>query len=74
VLFHTGWLAKLWEDTVLYLKKQPGLGVDGARYLIAKGVALVGIDARTIEASPFKYKEIAPVHQDAYYQKWYAYN
>jgi kynurenine formamidase len=74
VLFHTGWLAKLWEDTVLYLNKQPGLGVDGARYLIAKGVALVGIDARTIEASPFKYKEIAPVHQDAYYQKWYAYN
>ena len=64
VLFHTGWLAKLWEDTPLYLNKQPGLGVDGAQYLIAKGVALVGIDARTIEAHPATYKEIAPVHQE----------
>ncbi len=64
VIFHTGWLAKLWEDTPLYLNKQPGLGVDGAKYLITKGVALVGIDARTIEAHPATYKEIAPVHQE----------
>jgi len=48
----------------LYLNKQPGLGVDGAKYLIKKGVALVGIDARTIEAHPATYKEIAPVHQE----------
>ncbi len=64
VIFHTGWLSRLWNDTSTYLKTQPGLGVDGARYLIEKGVALVGIDARTIEASPATYKEIAPVHQE----------
>lgn len=64
VLFHTGWLPKLWEDTPAYLNTQPGLGVDGARYLVKKGIALVGIDARTIEAHPAIYKEIAPVHQE----------
>jgi hypothetical protein len=64
VIFHTGWLPKLWEDTPTYLNTQPGLGVDGARYLVKKGIALVGIDARTIEAHPANYKEIAPVHQE----------
>ncbi len=64
VIFHTGWLPKLWEDTPAYLNTQPGLGVDGAHYLIEKGIALVGIDARTIEAHPATYKEIAPVHQE----------
>ena len=64
VIFHTGWISKLWEDTPVYLNKQPGLGVDGARYLAAKGVTLVGIDARTLEARPANYKEIAPVHQE----------
>ncbi len=64
VIFHTGWLARLWNDKEKYLTSQPGLGVDGARYLIEKGVAMVGIDARTIEARPATYKEIAPVHQE----------
>lgn len=64
VIFHTGWLPKLWSDKDTYLSKQPGLGVDGARYLIQKGVVLVGIDARTIEAHPADYREIAPVHQE----------
>ena len=64
VIFHTGWLPKLWSDKDTYLSKQPGLGVDGARYLIRKGVILVGIDARTIEAHPATYREIAPVHQE----------
>ena len=57
-------LPKLWSDKDTYLSKQPGLGVDGARYLIRKGVILVGIDARTIEAHPATYREIAPVHQE----------
>ena len=64
IIFHTGWLPKLWNDTDTYMATQPGLGVDGARYLVEKGVALVGIDARTIEAHPATYKEIAPVHQE----------
>lgn len=64
VIFHTGWLPKLWNDTQSYLDTQPGLGTDGARYLIERGVAMVGIDARTIEAHPASYKEIAPVHQE----------
>ena len=63
VIFHTGWLDKLWNDTQTYLDTQPGLGVDGAQYLVDKGIALVGIDARTIEAHPASYREIAPVHQ-----------
>ena len=64
IIFHTGWLPKLWNDTDTYMATQPGLGVDGARYLVKKGVALVGIDARTIEAHPATYEEIAPVHQE----------
>ena len=64
VIFHTGWLSKIWTDKATYLSKQPGLGVDGARYLIRKGVVLIGIDARTIEAHPADYREIAPVHQE----------
>ena len=63
VIFHTGWLPKLWNDTQVYLDTQPGLGVDGASYLVEKEIALVGIDARTIEAHPATYEEIAPVHQ-----------
>lgn len=63
-LLTTGWLAKLQEYTPLYLNRQSGLGVDETRYLLAKDVALIGIDARTIEKNPSTYKEIAPVHQE----------
>lgn len=64
VIFHTGWLPLLWEDPETYLYKQPGLGVDGASYLVNKDVTMVGIDARTMEAFPATYEEIAPVHQE----------
>ena len=63
VIFHTGWLPKLWNDTQVYLDTQPGLGIDGAKFLLQKEIAMVGIDARTIEAHPATYSEIAPVHQ-----------
>ena len=64
VIFHTGWLQNLWDDIPAYLTTQPGLGVGGARYLVAEGIAMVAIDARTIEAHPADYEEIAPVHQE----------
>jgi len=64
IIFHTGWLPLLWNDPETYLYKQPGLGVDGASYLVEKGVTMVGIDARTMEAFPATYQEIAPVHQE----------
>ena len=64
IIFHTGWISKLWDDIPAYNSTQPGLGLDGAKYLVAQGVTLIGMDARTIEAHPADYEEFAPVHQE----------
>jgi kynurenine formamidase len=43
VLFHTGWGAR-WDDAESYLAGEPGPGVELARWLAQRGVALTGCD------------------------------
>ena len=44
VLFHTGWTKLIGKDNKRYGSVEPGLGVDGAKYLASLGVAMVGAD------------------------------
>jgi kynurenine formamidase len=54
VLFHTGWLSLVGKDNERFAKAEPGLGVDGAEYLAAKGVVAVGADTWALEVIPFE--------------------
>lgn len=63
VLFHTGWIGLIGKDDKRYNAGEPGLGVDGAKYLASKGVVAVGADTWGLEAVPFETKNIFEVHQ-----------
>ncbi len=54
VLFHTGWLSLIDKDPKRYGSVEPGLGRDGAKYLVSKGVVAVGADTWGLEAIPFE--------------------
>jgi kynurenine formamidase len=55
VLFHTGWMAaKAASDPSGFLSNQPGLGLEGADWLAAQGVAMVGADTASVEVIPFE--------------------
>lgn len=64
VLFHTGWLNLLGKDNERLNKGEPGLGVEGAKYLASKEVMAVGSDTWGVEVIPAETKgEAFPVHQ-----------
>jgi kynurenine formamidase len=63
VLFHTGWVSLIGKDNQRYNSGEPGLGVDGAKYLTGKGVVAVGADTWGLEVLPFESKNIFEVHQ-----------
>jgi kynurenine formamidase len=63
VLFHTGWTSLIGKDDKRYNSGEPGLGVDGAKYLVGKGVVAVGADNWGLEVLPFESKNIFEVHQ-----------
>jgi kynurenine formamidase len=64
VIFHTGWLSLIGKDNKRYASAEPGLGVEGARYLVSKGVVAVGADTWGLEVLPFeKDKGVFEVHQ-----------
>jgi kynurenine formamidase len=54
VIFHTGWLSLIEKDPKRYSSVEPGLGREGARYLVSKGVVAVGADTWAVEAIPFE--------------------
>jgi len=54
VLFRTGWMRLMGNDDKRYGAANPGLGVEGARYLSSLGVALVGADNENLEVVPFE--------------------
>lgn len=54
VLFHTGWLSLVGEDNERFGKAEPGLGVDGANYLVDQGVVAIGADNWGLEVIPFE--------------------
>jgi len=35
VLFHTGWISLIGKDDKRYGAAEPGLGIDGAKYLVS---------------------------------------
>lgn len=65
VLFNTGWMKLLDVEPARFGKVEPGLGRDGAKYLVEKDVIAVGADNWALEVLPFEDPKIMfPVHQD----------
>jgi len=63
VIFHTGWLGLVGKDDKRYSAGEPGLGVEGAKYLTSKGVVAVGADNWAVETIPFESANLFEVHQ-----------
>ncbi|MCS6944979.1 MAG: cyclase family protein [Sutterellaceae bacterium] len=64
VIFYTGWTKLIGKDDKRYASVEPGLGIEGARYLAELGVAMVGADNWGLEVLPFEDpKKIFHVHQ-----------
>jgi len=64
VLLHTGWLGLIGQDNARFLAGEPGLGLDGARYLTELGVVAVGADNWAVEVLPNeKGNEAFDIHQ-----------
>src|SRR5258705_11519106 len=63
VIFHTGWLSPIGKDDQRYSTGEPGLGVEGAKYLVSKGVVAIGADSWALEVIPFESKNVFEVHQ-----------
>jgi len=65
VLLHTGWLNVMDTDPTRFMAGQPGLGLDGARYLADLGVVAVGADNWALEVLPSENPSHAfPVHPE----------
>ena len=65
VLFHTWWQNVAEEDGARFMKGEPGVGIEGARYLAEIGVIAVGADTFGVEVIPFETEgQIFPVHQE----------
>ena len=65
VLFHTGWLNVMESDPDRFMAGEPGLGLDGARYLASLGVAAVGSDTWGLEVLPGENAtDFFPVHPE----------
>jgi kynurenine formamidase len=52
VLFYTGWKKLVGKDNARFGSAEPGLGVEGAKYLASLDVAMVGADTWALEAMP----------------------
>ncbi len=64
VLFYTGWLKLIGKDDKRYQNGNPGLGIEGAKYLASRGVAIAGADNENLEVVPFeKGAGVFEVHQ-----------
>ena len=64
VIFYTGWTKLIGKDDKRYGSVEPGLGVDGARYLTSLNVAMVGSDTWGLEVIPFEVPtNVFHVHQ-----------
>ena len=63
VLIRTGWLETYFEKGLIVEDPQPGLGLDGARYLADRDVVLVGADNTSMETYPFDQGRTLGVHR-----------
>lgn len=65
VLFHTGWLTKADNAPDEFMAGEPGLGLDGAKYLASLDVMAVGADSWAVEVLPGEVEgELFPVHPE----------
>jgi len=65
VLFHTGWGSLATSDPEMFMTGEPGLGLEGAKYLATLGVVAVGADSWGVEVLPGEVDDILfPVHQE----------
>jgi kynurenine formamidase len=64
VLLHTGWQEMATSDPKAFMAGEPGLGKDGAQYLVSKNVLAIGADQWALEVIPFE-KDVGvfEVHQ-----------
>ena len=64
VLFHTGWQDMASKDAKAFSAGEPGLGKEGAEYLVSKEVVAIGADQWGLEVVPFeKGVGVFEVHQ-----------
>jgi kynurenine formamidase len=64
VLVHTGWGALWGVDNAAFGANAPGVGLDGAQYLVDREVVLVGADTWSMEVVPNPNADLQfPVHQ-----------
>lgn len=64
VLFHTGWLELIGKDNGKFLETEPGIGMEAAEWLAAKGIVAFGGDTWASEVYPNPNgKEEFPVNQ-----------
>jgi len=64
VLLHTGWQEMASKDAKAFMAGEPGLGKEGAQYLVSKDVVAVGADQWAVEVIPFeKGVGVFEVHQ-----------
>ena len=65
VLLHTGYQTLAARDPKRFLETEPGLGLEGARYLASQRVVAVGADTFGLEVVPPEDPEqVFPVHQE----------
>lgn len=63
-LIRTGWGALYGDDPATYVRSEPGLDLEAARYLTSKGVIAIGADNMAVEVMPGTDSTISmPVHQ-----------
>jgi len=62
VLIRTGWVEEFLRQPNLDIVSNPGIGMDGAQFLIDHDVALVGSDNLALEVMPFDKGKFLGVH------------
>ncbi|MEM8793279.1 MAG: cyclase family protein [Pseudomonadota bacterium] len=63
-ILHTGW-GSLWiEDNATFNSGAPGIGMAAARWMVERGVAIVGADTWPVEVVPNPGGLAFPVHQE----------
>ncbi|MFT5389964.1 MAG: kynurenine formamidase [Gammaproteobacteria bacterium] len=67
VCINTGWGALFMTDNAAYVAGEPGIDVDAAKWLTARGVVAIGADNMAVEVlpNPKHPRLILPVHQHA---------
>lgn len=64
-VIHTGWGSLWMVDNETYNSGEPGIGMDAARWLIDRGVAVIGADTWAVEVVPNPEPgQVFPVHQE----------